>query len=333
MNRILIETTIKRALKDMADSPKRSARNLVDLGVNFSNGRFQKQFLRSTQDMLHNEKSSYYELIENVITNVNYENLTTFGINLGYEGCTKGAKTIRAIEEKRGFNIPWSLSLYMNEEKLDTTPQFYTSVVEQGVALGIHTYLLFLATGSPARMIPLIKSHSNCAFILFLRKYQLSDSFLESLKGVTNIMISILADCDITNTCNSLRAAKLLFAVHKRYQEEDKENILNGNWLSKVLKEKPYFAFLLAHESCSFKLQQEIYSYILSVRNKQKHPVILMDARQDNLIIDQIISGDECIVGFDADGSLRTLEGINPKKEYNIFYNKLEDILQSATKK
>lgn len=38
INRILIEAAVKKALKDMEESPKRAARNLVDLGADFSGG-------------------------------------------------------------------------------------------------------------------------------------------------------------------------------------------------------------------------------------------------------------------------------------------------------
>ena len=59
MNRMLIEATIRRVLKNIQESPERAVRNLVDLGLEFSDGRFQKQFLRTTQKMLRNQESAY----------------------------------------------------------------------------------------------------------------------------------------------------------------------------------------------------------------------------------------------------------------------------------
>ena len=40
MTRVLVESTIRRTLKAMQESPEREARNLVDAGAQFSRGAF-----------------------------------------------------------------------------------------------------------------------------------------------------------------------------------------------------------------------------------------------------------------------------------------------------
>ena len=111
ITRIFVETTIRKAIRDIKDSPKRSFRNLIDLGLNFAKGRFEKPFLVSVQNLLQNEQSPYYDLVLDTVHNVDTDRLITFGMNVGYNGCTKGAKIIREIESKENYNIPWSLSL------------------------------------------------------------------------------------------------------------------------------------------------------------------------------------------------------------------------------
>ena len=44
---ILIENSVKKALRDIQDNPKRTIRNLVDYGLEFAKGGFQKQSLLS----------------------------------------------------------------------------------------------------------------------------------------------------------------------------------------------------------------------------------------------------------------------------------------------
>lgn len=63
MSRILIETTVRQTLKELRENPKRSIRNLVDMALQFSDGRFQSQFSKTTRTMLENENSAYYTLI------------------------------------------------------------------------------------------------------------------------------------------------------------------------------------------------------------------------------------------------------------------------------
>ena len=109
VTRTILETTISQALRDMARDPARTMRKLVDLGRHFSHGRFQKHFFALAQTMLAHEDSAYYPLMARVAAQVEHQHLKTFGINLGYNGCTNGAKLIRENEARLGFNIPLSL--------------------------------------------------------------------------------------------------------------------------------------------------------------------------------------------------------------------------------
>lgn len=327
MNRMLVETVVRRTLKNIQNSPERETRNLVDLGLECSKGRFQKNFLRTTQKMLHNQESAYYSLVKNTVDSVDHDILTTFGINLGYNGCTKGARVIREVEAEYGFNVPWSITLVINEEKLDAEPDFYPSVLQQGISLGIHTYLFFIL-GDPEKILPLIEKQSECAFIIFLRGYQVSSSFVKKMKAVKNAMTLVYVNKDMPDACQKLRDAKLLYGVYKRYAEQDKKRILSGEWLNTVLPAKPAFAVLRADDSCTPETKKDVYDYVVSVRNSQKYPLVLMDLKYDILAIDRIISEEECMAEFNADGNLRTYEGLQREEKFNIFRHSLEDILR-----
>lgn len=92
IKRKLVEITLKNALKSADDSPKRAARNLVDLSVCLAAGPLQKHILRTAQDMLENEESAYYALLSDTIENVSHEILTNLAVNFCYNSCTAGAK-------------------------------------------------------------------------------------------------------------------------------------------------------------------------------------------------------------------------------------------------
>lgn len=329
MNRILVEGAVRRTLKSMKESPERTIRNLVDLGLNFSNGRFQTRFLETAQEMLHNQKSAYYTLVKETASSVDPDILATFGVNIGYNSCTNGAEHIRKIEAERGYNIPWSLTLSANKAKLDAEPDFYPDVIQQGVSLGICTYLLF-SQGEPEQLIPLMNAQPDCAFVVFLSGRQISDAVVTRMKAVKNAMISVYVDENMPLACQKLREARLLYAVYQPYTERDREQILSGRWLSSVLSVRPVFAFLQADSAAGPETQKQIYDYVISVRDGQQFPVALMDVKQDILMIDRVISEGECLVGFDFDGSLKTHEGHMQGESYNIFCRRLEDILQAA---
>ena len=325
-----MEATVRRTLKSIQDSPERATRNLVDLGLQFSNGRFQTRLFQQLQRMLRNEKSAYYDLVKRIVSSVDHDIITTFGVNIGYNSCTKGARLIREIEAEKGFNIPWALNVAINESKLAEEPEFYPDLFQQAAALGIHTFLLF-ADGDPENVLPFASEETDCAFVLLLHGRQISDSFVEKMKAIKNVMISIYLDQDTGAACKKLRDARLLYAVHSRYLEKDKTQIINGGWLQSVLTYQPAFALLRADSSCPQEVQQEIYQYITDVRDSQCEPVICMDIKQDTLMIDRIISDGECLVGFDENGNLRTHEETYSDPQCNIFHHPLEEILQQQS--
>lgn len=330
--RVLVEATVRRTLKNIQDSPARATRNLVDMGLQFSNGRFQTRLFRQLQKMLQNEKSAYYDLAKMIASNVDHDLITTFGVNIGYTSCTKGAGRIRQIELENGFNIPWALNVTINEEKLAMKPEFYPILLQQATALGIHTFFL-LVNDNPEKILPLISAEANCAFILFLHGKQVSNAFIEKMKSIKNAMISVCLDLDTEAACKKLRNARLLYAVHYRYLEKDKTRIESGECLQSILSFQPAFALLQADSSCPQQVQQEIYQYVTNVRDSQRAPIICMDIKQDTLMIDRIISDGECFVGFDENGHLRTHDAIYYDSQYNIFKHPLVDILQLYSKK
>lgn len=333
LNKILIEGMLKKAMEDIHSSPGRTVRNLIDLAVNFSKGRFQKRLMQIAQEMLQNTESPYYELLTDIVENVDMDLLMKFGMNLGYNGCTRGAQRIRQIEAEKGFNVPWCLMLNINQEKLDEDPEIYSGIVKQGVELGIHTYLLAVRNGDLEMLIPLFEEQSDCAFGVFVNGCQLTDRFLEGVRENKNVMISVYNDEHVSEVCQRLREHRLLYGVQQRYTEKDRDRILSGDWISGVLPYHPQFAFLISETVCKEELRREIYQYIVETRTEQKYPVYFIDVVSDMWMIDQIISEDAWVVGFECDGNIRTYNGLREEKEYNIFENSLEDILYAAVKK
>lgn len=333
LNKVLIESMLKKAVKDVQNSPERTIRNLIDLGVNFSKGRFQKRFLRYIQEMLQNPESAYYELFTDIVKNVDMDLLIHFGMNLGYNGCTRGARIIRQIEEEKGFNVPWSLTLQINSEKMSLEPDCYPSILRQGTALGIYTYFLFLPAGNAEELILLFEGQPECAFILFLREPEITDVLIERAKKSKNVMFAVYKNEKMADTCARLRENKMLFAVYQRYEEDDVETVLDDQWIIEVQKHHPQIALLTAHPSCSDKVRKEIYRYVLSVREGQKYPVLFMDLIGDSWEVDQIISEDAYVVGFDGDGNMSTYDFTRKEADYNIFHSTLENILCNAIKK
>ena len=80
-SRIIIKTFVKTALKDADEAPERCTRNLVDMALHFSKGRFQISFFEMARTMLNNENSPYYPLIEDALKHMDKDKLIEFGLN------------------------------------------------------------------------------------------------------------------------------------------------------------------------------------------------------------------------------------------------------------
>lgn len=86
LTRLLIESAVDRALRDMERDSHRTIRNLLDLALTFSKGSFERHFFTLCQQMLEDESSPYYQLLDRALRTCDRQTLKTFGINVGYEG-------------------------------------------------------------------------------------------------------------------------------------------------------------------------------------------------------------------------------------------------------
>ncbi|MFR9255401.1 MAG: hypothetical protein ACLVJ6_07805 [Merdibacter sp.] len=206
--RISIENIVHKAFMDIEEDPRRGLRNLVDLGVNFAKGRFQKPFLRTIQNMLEDEDSAYYTLLEQLLKNTTPAHLSTFGINVGYNSCTMGANIIRSLEERYRFNIPWALSLQIDAKLLQEQPDLYADIIEQGNDLGIYTYFLYVQKQDPLPLLPIIRQQSSCAFVLLLRDVAYSDALYDALASIDHLITAVFDDGQTAEACRQLRRRK-----------------------------------------------------------------------------------------------------------------------------
>lgn len=328
-SRIIIETVIKKTLKELKDSPQRSIRNLVDMALQFSTGRFHRNFFEIAQTMLQNETSPYYELIEDIVCNVNSEKLLRFGINLGYNSCTVGAKTIREKELREQYNIPWIISLHLDSFCFNAHQQEYQRLIQKGEEMGIYTWAL-IPTRQTINLLSIIQKYPDSAFILFCRPEECTTTFLESIAQYDNVMLAVRYDEGIRKACKLCREAKLLYSVYFRYTEKDAEYIMDGEIFRAAQEVHPVFTALYAEQDCTDTTKKAIYEMVKKAREQQLFQTFVLEITYDICYIDQIISNDACLAEFDTDGYLHSAKDGEKAKELNLFENDLEHILKSA---
>lgn len=327
-NSILIETIVSRTLKDIQDSPKRSIRNLVDMALYFVEGRFQQHFFQVLQQMLQNEQSAYYGWIRDVVAHVDHERLITFGMNIGYNSCTVGAKHIREIEATEGFNIPWSMQLHIDGCMFEDHVDKYQHLIQQGKAMGIYTWLLFVQR-QPQAVFPLLSNHPDCAFILFCPPGEICPALLQKADSFHHAMFAIRFEDGAAEACRLLREKKFLYSIYIPYGGQDKQNILSGQWIRAAEAKRSVFTVFVPEFHCPMQVQREVYAYITQRREQQKYQTVMWEMVHDGLFVDSIISDDACSLSVDEKGNVHTMLISEAQRPFNLFTGDLSETLRA----
>lgn len=185
--RTLIQTVVRQKLNAIKSDPERSLRNLVDMGLSFAVGGEQKRFLQQAQHALQDENSAYYRIIYDMALHVDTEHLMGFGMNLGYNSLTAGARTIRRLESECGYDIPWCLTLAIDRKGYTAHESDYTNLIEQGKRLGIYTYLI-IAPELPVGLFTLLRQQKDCAFLLFTSPDELTGDVIDTMAQLYHVM-------------------------------------------------------------------------------------------------------------------------------------------------
>lgn len=194
MTRTFISAAVDKGFKDIERDPKRSVRQLVDLGTFFAKGRFQRYFFDIFGEMLRNEHSSYYKWIHDLVVDADQKQLKTFGMNLAYNSWTVGAKTVRALEQTEGHNVPWTIVFRMDKGGT-LSVEMLDDVIRQGRSMGIYCYVFFCSESySPLQLAPLFRRYRDCAFMAFLQENQVDEPLAETMLEVKNTLACIRCD-------------------------------------------------------------------------------------------------------------------------------------------
>ena len=306
MGRIMVENIVRRELFEVRRDPKRSIRNLVDLGMEVSGGRLQRRMMGVFQTMLDREDSPYYDLILNTISRVDHDWITTFGVNFGWNGLTAGAARIRELEAQRGHNIPWSLTLHIAEEPGSMTGGEYRRLVREGMELGICVYFLMPEDIPSVRTaLDLAGTDRECAFLLFLPPGFDVKGQITALTLHHNVMLAVSTEAaEWTEKVRALRENGCLYSLYRHYAASaDGEDIVSGRWMERI---RPWagVAALLLPLGGAADLQPAVSRYALDSRLEQRYPTVMVDFYSDVIYMDVLLSEDPCFLGVLPDGSV-----------------------------
>lgn len=302
--RVLIETTVDRGIRDVTDDPKRSLRRLADMGKQFSEGRFQKASFGHITNLLKNDDSPYYQMLEDFLASVDHHAIKTFGLNMGYDSWTYGARLIRAESEKRGYMLPWVVQIhYDSNKKGGIKATELNALADTLQPLGVNTYVIMMEQGSsydPA-LTDAIEAHPSSAFFLFFNGGTISTDDAEKIKELGNAVISVnIADEDAMDTCRALREIKALYVIHYLYKADEVEGFNEEACVEKWLSYGSAFIFLIQKDSDKGAAGR----FARRSRMEQEYPILIWDVYADIRLVNEMISDMPFIFEIACDGSV-----------------------------
>lgn len=329
--RILCEATVERGLREIQRESKRSLRNFVDLAMNFSKGQLSRHFLTLFQSMLKDENSAYFEAAHSLTQEVDLDTLKTFCVNFALEGCSRGARKIRELEDSQGFNIPWAAVLCAGSRGLDLSDCL--RLVSEGTALGINVYFLLDYSLSGESLQRLSSAYPKCAFF-FLDDGLCADSReLFHLQDLHNVMYLIDTDKPgWQETAASLRQGKFLYGAYRWYTEDTADGVSDEAALEQYQDDGTFVIFLLAKKDCSQETQDLVRSRAMEQRMAQEYPFCLLELGGDMRSVDSLLSDNACSLAIGPDGQAigdHPMEG----PDYNVHNHSLQEILRRAAPK
>lgn len=304
ITKAMISSAVARGIREMEEDPHRSVRRLADLGKQFSSSRFHRYVFSVMQELLSNENSAYYTMMDNLIKYSDHEAMKIFGVNIGYMSWTYGARKIRESERKDGIAIPWTILLrYSPLPDSGMSVRDIAKLVEQGKKLGIYSYIIRqeCVPYENYDILDLFEKNKECGFLWLRSNGRLSAAQVEFLKNCKNTAVVLpVDDSESFLTSSLLKDQKVLQAMYTTYTEDDVRNERLAEKLRQMLTSETALFLYLPEEGYS----TSAYDWSISMRLKQQYPVLTADYYGDALNIGRMTVGHSRIVEIGSDGRI-----------------------------
>lgn len=327
VTRTLVKHTIRKTIREIAADPERKLRAVAELASENASGKTQKDLFDAVRGMLDNDSSAYYAFGKDLVASVDEETLSVFGFNVGYNGCTSGAKTVRAKEDELGCRIPWCFALHVGEGACSAGAADH--IIGEGRKLGVYVYLI---SGTPDRdFLPLLKKYDDCAFVLFFPAERVTDALADELAQYRNVMTAVSSPdrAVLSAACARLRKRRMLYSVYGVYGpgSADGETLLNPDVMAFCESLHPAF-YLLAPNRAE---KHYLHDRAVEFRTSQQYALLLMDLGSDLLAASRAVSGEECFDVFFSGNQLLTERGEFKGDAYDAGKKPLADVLKAAS--
>jgi hypothetical protein len=323
----IIRVAIDKGLHDIEVNADRGVRNLLDLGRYFSKGQNHIDFFNRVQQIMSNKNNHYYTLIRRILHNVDHEIIKTFGINLGYNSWTYGAKKIKECEKKCDYKIPWSIIFDLHSPDITMPVSSISETLSCGESLGIYSGMFFTNSNKEylEKLISALASHRNSAYFVFVQPEVLTDKIVEQAVLAANVAMFVRLKAPVDDYENVKKATDILFdhkclyGIYSLYDDDNLEYMMSADYAKLVETLNSSFTFLV--RKSELKNEKRFAQFLKTTRSAKDYSFFLLDFYDDLARINEIISVENSFITIKANGNIdcklidTIAEGLNIKKK------------------
>jgi len=327
-----INIAVSKAIEDMRRDTKRSIRNLIDLGLLFSQSENQKWFFSTAKKVISDVRNPYNKLVSRMIANIDISTIKTVGINLGYSSLTYGANKLQKRQAAIDCSLPWVLIF----DALSYVPAFFDrteAFIREGRELGIYSYIFCPQRVKDIDAICKIAGRfEECVFALKTPPELITSQSVEWIRKGHNIVVSVhVPDTDLnseycTRAFHILRDNRCLYGFHTGYNDRNFENLATAEYIHSAISLGSVFGMFIADGGISVSCRNAMYDYVCFERGETGLPLLAFEWFTDMQNISKKIqaNGEYMIINSMGEAYLKC------NKVENIFSNSLFEIIRNV---
>ena len=274
MLRTAVLAVTDKALRDIPRDPRRSLRNLVDLGASCASGAQQKRFFARAQAALASPSSPYYKLATRAVASVDAQRLRILAENVGGSALTYGVSQLRRREQELGCRLPWLVAF-------DQPLPADSPLIREANSFGCYA---FLCWGAPvAAVCALARRNPYSAFLASFSPEEIGPAQAQTIRETPNLIVSVVLDGreDGAEAFALLREARCLFGCLARCAADDFARLTGAEFQNRLIEQGCLYLSLYP-DPIDGPISGQLDRYVQGARGREKgRPLLLFQLPRD----------------------------------------------------
>lgn len=329
-----VSFALERMLKYIDKNPKKNILKLIDIAEKVSGKNFPKSTFVGFRNAINDDDNVWSKYAMSLLGDIDRDYLKKMFLSFVIGAGLNGTKAVRANREKYKCNIPWLMLIdptsacNMNckgcwaaeyGHKLNLTYDEIDNVINQGVELGTHLYML--TGGEPLirkdDILRLCREHQNCTFLAYTNATLIDQKFCDDMKEVGNLTLAIsIEGSEETNdfrrgegayertmkALDLLQKNRCIYGLSICYTSQNIDMVTSDEFIDLMVNKGAKFALYFNYMPVGTGAVEELiptpeqrthmYYWLKKMRNgKTGKPMFVMDFQDDGEYVGGCVAG------------------------------------------